>query len=341
MKQRSPAKRTTLAAIAEEAGVSLATVSKVLNGRADVAPATRARVEQLLGERKYKAQQRGAPTVQLIVHSLDNLWAVEIIRGVESYFTANARPLAVSTMAHHGPAKPPTFTGLLSRQQTAGVILVTSAVTSRQWRQLRESDIPVVVIDPADTPPPDVTSVGATNWSGGISATEHLLELGHRRIAAISGPEVYLCSRARVDGYRHALERSGAGFDPALVRWGNFRYDGGLACALELLRTPDPPTAIFAGSDQQALGVYEAVRHLGLSLPTDVSVVGFDDVQIAQWIAPPLTTVRQPLAEMGRLAAEMLGRMMDGQPGISQRVELATELVVRASTAAPPRRARR
>ena len=166
-------------------------------------------------------------------------------------------------------------------------------------------------------------------------ATEHLLSLGHRRIAAIGGPESYLCSLARIDGYRSALERAGLKHDPALVRHGDFHYEGGFLRADSLLDLADPPSAIFAGSDQQALGVYEAARQRDLRVPQDLSVVGFDDLPMSRWSAPPLTTVRQPLAEMGRVAAEMLGTLVEGLTLSSPRMELATELVVRGSTAPP------
>jgi DNA-binding LacI/PurR family transcriptional regulator len=202
-----------------------------------------------------------------------------------------------------------------------------------ELRQVREESIPLVVVDPANMPDPDVPSVGATNWAGGIAATDHLLSLGHTRIGAISGPPDYLCSRARVDGYRSALERAGARFDENLVRHGDFMHEGGFLCGSELLALDEPPTAIFAGSDQQALGVYEAARQRGLRIPQDLSVVGFDDLPAARWVSPPLTTIRQPLADMGRVAAEMLGDLIEGVPLRSQRVELSTELIVRESTA--------
>jgi DNA-binding LacI/PurR family transcriptional regulator len=207
----------------------------------------------------------------------------------------------------------------------------------------RDAGIPCVVIDPVDLPDPDVPSVGATNWGGGLAATRHLLELGHRRIAVIGGPASLLCSRARIDGYRAALESAGLPYDPELVRDGTFHHAGGYEAGGALLALPEPPTAIFAGSDEQAFGVVEAARVAGLAVPRDLSVVGFDDLPISRWAAPPLTTVRQPLAEMGRVAAQMLQALIDGRPLETGHVELATSLVVRASTAAPgppPRRPR-
>lgn len=327
--------RPTLDVIAERAGVSKATVSRVINGRAEVAAATRARVQQMLAEHDYVPPHRTTAAVDLIFSDLDSEWAIEILRGVEKYLSDSGRPVAVSSVPRGGPAKPARWTGTIARHHPAGVLLVMSQVSPGQWRDLRARHIPLVIIDPADVPAPNVPSVGATNWAGGIAATEHLLRLGHRRIGAISGPEKYLCSRARTDGYRHALQEHGIPYDPELVRWGDFRHEGGYGFGYELLSGHDRPTAIFAGSDQQALGVYEAARQLGFSVPRDVSIVGFDDLPFARWLPPPLTTIRQPLAEMGAMAAEMLTRLIDGRALTSQRVELATELIVRESTAPP------
>jgi LacI family transcriptional regulator, galactose operon repressor len=331
-------RRPTLAAIAAEAGVSLPTVSKVVNGRPDVAPDTRARVERLLGELNYQRpglrRGRRAGLIDLVFNGLDSPWAVEILRGVEDWCAEHTMGAAVSAV-RHGSARPASWTSALASHDTDGVILVTSEVTPAQLEQLRADGIPLVVVDPVNLPDPDLPSVGATNWAGGLAATEHLAAQGHRRIAAITGPAEYLCSRARIDGYRSSLERAGIRYDPALVRHGDFQHEGGFLCGSELLGLPQRPTAIFAGSDQQALGVYEAARQRGLRIPQDLSVVGFDDLPAARWVSPPLTTVRQPLAEMGRAAAAMLGELIDGVPLRSQRVELSTELVVRESTAAP------
>jgi LacI family transcriptional regulator len=341
-RQAQPSRRlrATLAEIAAEAGVSLPTVSKVVNGHADVAPATRARIEQLLGEHRYRhpgiRRGRHAGLIDVVFNGLDSPWAVEILRGVEEWCSAHGVAVAVSAVRHGSP-RPASWTSALASHDTDGVLLVTSKLTTRQVRQLHTEDIPLVVIDPVNLPEPDLPGVGATNWAGGIAATEHLIECGHTRIAAISGPENYLSSHARIDGYRSALERAGLKYDPDLVRHGDFQHQGGFSRAGSLLDLAGPPTAIFAGSDQQALGVYEAARQRGLRIPQDLSVVGFDDLPMSQWTSPPLTTVRQPLAEMGRVAAEMLGTLVEGLTLSSPRMELATELVVRASTAPPGR----
>jgi LacI family transcriptional regulator len=332
--------RTTLAVIAAEAGVSLPTVSKVVNGRSDVAADTRARVERLLDEYQYTRagrqrqrarRQRRSGLIDLVFSGLDSPWAVEILRGVEEWGASHETAVAVSAV-RHGNARPASWTSALASHDTDGVIVVISEVTEDQLQQLRSGGIPLVVVDPANPPPPDLASVGATNWAGGLAATEHLLGLGHRWIAAIGGPEDYLCSRARIDGYRSAFERAGIAFDRALVRHGDFQHEGGFQAGRELLDLDPRPTAIFSCNDQQALGVYEAARQRGLRIPQDLSVVGFDDLPVARWVSPPLTTVRQPLAEMGRAAAQMLGELIENRPLPSRRVELSTELITREST---------
>jgi LacI family transcriptional regulator len=333
-----PSSRPTLALIASEAGVSQATVSKVLNGRTDVAPATRERVAGLLKNHNYLApggrRARRSGLVDLVIGGLDSPWAVEILRGVEAECAERGAGTVVS-LVRDDDARPPSWTSLTTMHDSDGVILVTSRMTTQQRRQLERAGVALVVIDPVDLPDSDLASVGATNWAGGLAATEHLISLGHRRIAVIGGPREMLCSQARIDGYRAALERAGIEVDRRLIRYGDFMHEGGFRASSDLLGLADRPTAIFAGSDQQAMGAYEAARQAGLRVPDDLSVVGFDDLPLCQWLSPPLTTVRQPLEEMGRLAARTLFQQLDGEPLVSPRVELATDLRIRLSTAPP------
>jgi LacI family transcriptional regulator len=181
-----------------------------------------------------------------------------------------------------------------------------------------------------------VTSVGSTNFAGGLLATQHLLDLGHRQIAYLGGPAAAACNQARMHGYRGAMEAEGAPVPDEYVRTGRFSYEHGIAGGAALLDLPQPPTAVFAGSDETALGVIEAARARGLRIPEDLSVVGFDDTPVARLAAPPLTTVRQPLREMGAVAVRTALRLAAGERAYSHHVELATELVVRQSTARPP-----
>ncbi|WP_199429508.1 LacI family DNA-binding transcriptional regulator [Qaidamihabitans albus] len=330
----------TISAIAAEAGVSAPTVSRVLNGRGDVAPATRERIEQLLRTHGY--QRRGARQgeriglLDLVFNDLDSPWAVEIIRGVEDAAHASGTGTVVSAIHRRASSTRQWLANIRSRASD-GAILVTTDLDSPLHAELRELHVPAVVIDPAGVPGLDVPTIGATNWAGGLSATEHLIGLGHRRIGFVAGRPELWCSRARLDGYRAGLETAGLAVEAELIAPGEFDYESGFRAAERLLVLDEPPTAVFAASDQMALGVHEALRRRGLRAPEEVSVVGFDDLPEARWSSPPLTTVRQPMAEMGRLAVRTVQRLVRGEAIESPRVELATELVVRDSTGPPAR----
>lgn len=328
--------KVTITAIAQEAGVSVPTVSRVVNGRSDVSPSTRARVEDLLRLHGYRRRQSApgdrAALVDLVFNDLDSPWAVEIIRGVEDIAHRDGVGTVVSAI--HGRAgSARQWLKNLRARASDGVILVTSVLEPVVHEELRRLNVPIVVVDPAGSPALEAPTIGATNWAGGMAATEHLLSLGHRRIGLIAGPPRLLCSRARLDGHRAALEAVGVPFDPSLVAQGDFYHESGFHGCDQLMDTDSPPTAIFASSDQMALGAIEALRRRGLRVPEDVSIVGFDDLPEVRWSAPPLTTVRQPLADMGKLAARTVLRQARGEEIESPRVELATQLVVRSSTA--------
>ncbi|WP_258534945.1 LacI family DNA-binding transcriptional regulator [Streptomyces sp. PT12] len=341
---RPPAeRRVTIAEIAAEAGVSEATVSKVLNGRDEVAPATRTRVRELLERRGYRrrgprrADRRGASgrsrLIDLVISELDSPWSTELLRGTEREARRHGAELVV-TVADGGPADGAWLERVAGRGSD-GVLLVLSPPPSAAARRLAALGTPFVLVDPVGGFDPAVPTVGATNWAGGLAATEHLIGLGHRRVGIVTGPPELVCGQQRLDGYRAALARAGIAFDPALVRHGDFRPEGGARGAAALLDLAEPPTAVFAGSDLQASGVYAEAHRRGLRLPDELSVVGFDDVALCGWVSPRLTTVRQPLAEMARVAVRtVLAPRGDGPDG-TPRIELATSLVVRESTAPP------
>lgn len=338
MAQESVKNKVTITEIARQAGVSVPTVSRVVNGRSDVSPGTRARIEELLRfhgyQRKTVAPRARAALIDLVFNDLDSPWAVEIIRGVEE--VAHSSGVGTVVSAIHGASRPARqwMTNLRARASD-GVILVTSVLEPHLHEELRRLGVPLVVVDPAGSPSLDAPTVGATNWAGGMAATEHLIGLGHRRVGFIAGPQRLLCSRARLDGYRAALEGAAIEVDDALIVPGDFYHASGFDGCNALLDLEEPPTAVFASSDQMALGAIEALRRRGLRVPEDMSVVGFDDLPEVRWSAPPLTTVRQPLADMGKLATRTVLRLAAGEEPASPRVELATELIVRASTASP------
>jgi LacI family transcriptional regulator len=335
----------TLARVAASAGVSVATVSKVVNGRADVGAATRALVESVLEEHAYVGRRhhstRGAatPDVEVIFAGELNAYSIELLQGLLDTAAELGVALGMSVRAR-GPRRSSVdrFSAWARDLASAGrraVIAVTDDLTDADERALARARLPLVVIDPLDQPHADLTSVGSTNFAGGLAATEHLLSLGHRRVAYLGGPATAACNQARRQGYRAAMETAGVPVPDGYVRTGRYRFSDGLDGGAILLDLPRPPTAVFAGSDETAAGVIEAARAHGLRIPEDLSIVGFDDTQVARYASPPLTTVRQPLREMGGVALRTALRLAAGEKIESHHVELATELVVRRSTAPP------
>lgn len=324
----------TLSAIAAEAGVSVSAVSKVLNGGTDVAAGTRARIAGLLRAHGYQvASQTGFAVVDLLIGYLTSPWAEELIRGAVEAAAAADVSVIVTTVA--SPADFARWADRASRRGTGGVLSVLQLPGRAELGRL--AGVPLVVIDPPEEPGAAVRSVGTTNWQGGMQAARHLIGLGHQRIAVI-GQEAVWSGRARLAGYRAAMAEAGLEVDERLVRRDELSAAGGRAQARQLLALSPAPTAIVAGNDAQAFGVLQALAGHGLAAPGDVSVVGFDDVPVAAWSAPALTTVRQPLAAMAAAAFRMLDGGLPGAEPEPRHLELATSLVVRESTA-PPRRA--
>jgi LacI family transcriptional regulator len=333
--------RATIAGIADELGVSVPTISKVLNGRPDVAPATRVRVEEALNRHSYRRRVSrqavpGAGLLEVAFHEAHSPWSLEIIHGIQSVCGPARIGLLLSDLSGSHRPKQAWIDDVMARKPV-GVLFVLSGPDDVQQQQLRSRSVPFVVVDTQGEPQPGVPTVGSNNWGGALSATRHLIGLGHRRLAVISGPSDVLCSRARVGGFRTAHEEAGLRADPTLVRWGDFEAASGYRHALDLLSQEDPPTGIFAGSDMQALGVIRAARQLGLRVPEDLSVVGYDNLPLTEWTNPPLTTVTQPLREMGALGAQILMALARGEQAGTQSLQLGTQLVERGSTAPPSR----
>lgn len=339
-----PPARSNLSAVAAHAGVSIATASKVVNGRPDVAAATRERVERAIAELRYQTPSRrrsaGQRTVELMVDVLNSAYAMEVLRGA----TLAAEELEVDVVvgrfrretADGTPESSTAWTQRLAAAGRLGAIVLTAGLGPEVFSNLVHARLPVVVIDPLDVTHPDVVSVGATNWLGGRTAADHLLALGHTRLAVVGGPAQSMSAVARLDGFRSACARAGVQLPSGRVRQVGFNLEEAEDVAHAWLSGPDRPTGILASSDVQAMGVLQAAHRCGLSVPQDLSVVSYDDTPVARWASPPLTAVRQPLQEIGRRALITVLRMHDGVPLDSNHIEIATSLVVRDSTTAPP-----
>jgi LacI family transcriptional regulator, xylobiose transport system transcriptional regulator len=332
------AARATLAEVAARAGVSISTVSKVLNGRTGVSEDTRARIEALLTDHQYNRRNPGpnhAPLIEVLCFEIDSSWAAEALAAIER--VARRHGVGVVVSGTNDRQKPDLgwMEGVLNRRPV-GVVLVASSLLPDQIAQLRSRNIAFVMLGPAGHVPVDVPTIGSADWSGAYAGTRHLIELGHTRIGIITGPEDMMAATARLSGFRAALEAAGLTLRPEYLRRGEFHHSDGITQGRALLSLPEPPTAIFASSDVHALGVYEAARALGFAIPAQLSVVGFDDVKVARWAGPSLTTVRVPIVDMAEQAVELVLAAREGGAPAVTRVDMATTLVVRDSTGPAP-----
>jgi LacI family transcriptional regulator len=328
--------RVTMQQVAVEAGVSISTVSKVINGRYGVAAGTSERVLQVIEELGYESslvarslRSHRTNVIGILVAEFEP-FSTEILKGTSQAITGTGYEL----LAYSGGGRAGEEAGWerrylsrLSGTLIDGAILVTPTIVETG------GSVPVVAIDP-HAGPAHMPTVDADNLHGAVLATEHLLELGHRRIGFLGGREDLESSRLREEGYRTALRAAGLEVDPALVRVGGYRRQSALVPARELLTLPDRPTAIFAANDLSAIGTMDVARELGLTVPDDLSVVGFDNVPESALTHPPLTTVDQPIQQMGSEAVDLLVHLMNGTEGQSTHVRLPTALVRRGSTRA-------
>jgi LacI family transcriptional regulator len=335
-------KRMTIREIADLAGVSIATVSRVLNGRADVADETRDAVRRVIQEHGYTANRhaRGLSAgrtglVGVLVPLVYPVYFSAILAGAaEALYEQEMRVVLSPTQHEH--AREVSLLDRLMHGATDGALIVLPEESSEELERALAAGYPFVVVDPLMPLDERIASVSAAHMSGADQAMHHLLSLGHRRIGAITGPPGWVATEERRRGYRAALASAGIPLDPALEVEADFEISEGEEAAASLLDLRNPPTAIFAFNDNIAIGTMRAARERGLRIPDDLSIVGFDDVEHATIVTPKLTTVRQPLAEMGRTAVSLLMRLVERQRIETLRIELATRLVVRESTA-PPR----
>jgi LacI family transcriptional regulator len=332
--------RVTIFDVAKEADVSFATVSRVVNGKGNVSAETRERVVQAMARTGYvvNRQARGLAggryqVVGLVVPDLDTSYIGEIVRGIDEALAAVSYDLMLYT-THRRKTREAAFATSLTRGMTDGLLLVLPTNPGAYLDSIRRRGFPFVLIDHGGVEESG-PSVGATNHRGAYEATSYFAQLGHRRIAFITGNLELGCAVERLAGYRAALSDLGLPDDPDLVREGDFHEPLGYERARELMALPEPPTAIFAANDVSAFGALDAIRDAGKRVPDDVSVIGFDDIPDAAATRPPLTTIRQPLRAMGRLATRMLLEFIENPNRAVERVDLPTELVVRATCRSP------
>ncbi|TKK77761.1 LacI family transcriptional regulator [Kribbella jiaozuonensis] len=335
-----PRARATMRDVAAAAGVSLATVSRVVNQVGGIAPETRRLVEQAIEELGLPAPvpRGGTPkpvegAVYVRCPYLLTDYFGLIVSSIAETLDRHGRQVILNAgeAAQHDPVLP----HLASRRGVGGAVLILPPEPSEDLVRLSSRRFPFVVVDPRTALPRDIPSVSAAHHSGARQLTAHLTALGHTRIGVIAGPREWLAADARLSGHAAALADAGILPDASLVRHDQPTTVHGYRAALSLLELDPRPTALVAFNDKAAIGALQAATESGLSVPGDLSVAGFDDLDLSRATTPQLTTVRQPLQEMGRMAVSLLTRLLDRHEVEALHVELATELIVRGSTGSP------
>jgi LacI family transcriptional regulator len=324
--------------VARQAGVSITTVSHVINNSRAVSNGARQRVETAMLELGYKPntlarslRRQQTHTIGMIVPDSANPFFAEIARGIEdASFKQNYNVVLCNTEGDL--EKQISYTNVLIQNQVAGIVFVAAGVSTELVEDLQRRQVPLVVVD-REVPDVAVDTVLTDHYQGGRLATQHLVDLGHRRIACIPAGSELSPSSDRVTGYQDVLRENGLAVDEALIVRGDFQYKSGFEAAQQLLALAEPPTAVFASNDLMAVGCISAATQQGLRVPEDLSVVGFDDVRLASFTNPPLTTIAQPKREIGTLAVEMLLTRINDLSAPIRYERLDTELQVRRSTA--------
>jgi LacI family transcriptional regulator len=333
------ADRVTVSQVAEEAGVSAMTVSNVLNGKPGASEETRRRVLEVAERLGYQPNVsaralKGGRSGLIGVMTLDltTQYGLEIVRGIADELAGVERELLINA-TYQDAVREQERIEFLGRGLVDGVLMVAPVLEDQTVELLRRKNLPCVVIDPRrlDVPLPRVT---VDNYHGMRRGTQHLLDLGHTRIAYIRGEADLESTSIRFQGYCDAMRLAGVDVDERLIASCDFTYAHGFRAAAGLIGDHHP-TALVAGADLIALGAVDAARAHGLDVPSEFSVVGFDDLPQAAQSFPGLTTVRQPLHDMGQVAARVLLSLIDGQAPLMERMQLPTELIVRRTTAAP------
>ncbi len=324
--------------VAKQAGVSVTTVSHVVNETRPVSDELRRRVITAMTELGYQPnalarslRRKQTHTLGMIVPDSANPFFAEVARGIEDTSFEQGYSVILCNSDGH-LAEELLYTNVLVEKQVDGIIFVAAGASTEHIHNLQARDVPLVIVD-RDVPGVAVDSVLTDNAGGGLVATEHLIGLGHRRIGCISGPSDLTPSADRILGYRNALTKNNLPIDEQLIVKGDFQYESGHQAAHYLFGLEEPPTAIFACNDLMAVGAISAAVERGRQVPSELSIVGFDDVRLASFTNPPLTTIVQPKYEIGVLAATILLERLQNRNRSPRRQLLETKLLVRQTTA--------
>lgn len=325
----------TIQDVASAAGVSVSTVSRVLNDKDDIAPETYERVKTIIKEMGYTSSLAARSmrslrmnVIGLVMPDAGEPFPIEVMKGVNSAIAALDYDLIIYTCGdvrkHYAADRERKFVSLLTNSLTDGVIVITPAAAHFN------TNAPVVAVDP-HYEGNEYPAVISTNKAGAMEAVDYLIQLGHRRIGYINGRVDLKSAERRLRGYQESLMKAGIPLDPDLIVQGDFMADIAYKGARQLLGLPNPPTAIFCANDQSAIGAYKAAHEAGLSIPDDLSIVGFDNIPDAAQVRPGLTTVDQCIQDMGKIAIQMLVKLIEGEELENKTIKTSTRLVIRES----------
>lgn len=334
---RNKRRTITIQDVAKTAGFSVSTVSRVLNGKVDVASETQERIRSVIDELGYTTnlaarsmRSRKNNLVGLVMPDIAYPFAFEVMKGVNRAIAESEFDLVVYTtgdVRKSGRAShEEKYVSILTNSITDGVIIVAPVAGAFP------TDAPIVSIDPVMSNP-NYPSVHATNYQGATDAMDYLLSMGHRRIGFITGRAELESANRRLRGYRDSLKKAGIPVENELITSGDYITETGAKCARELLALNNPPTAIFASNDQMAIGVYQVAQEMGIHIPDELSVIGFDNITESKYMG--LTTIDQFISKMGYIATQMLIRLINDQPLDEPIYKMKTELVIRNSCQPP------
>jgi DNA-binding LacI/PurR family transcriptional regulator len=329
--------KVTIYDVAKEAGVSISTVSKVINNTGRISEKTRKKVLEVMETLRYQPSVvasaltgKRTRTIGLIIPDVANPFFSEIARKIED----RGRELGFNVLMCNTDNNPDTeemYLSLLKQKSVDGIIIGTTTTNYTVLNELLCEHFPVALVA-QDVPELAIDVVRVDDFLGGYQATSHLVSLGHKRIAIMLGNLSRTSDKYRFQAYRQVLEENGLKYDEKLVICTDYSMEDSKRAALELLKSSERPTAIFACFDSLAVGVYQAAKEVGLRIPEDLSVVGFDNTILATIVDPPLTTVAQPIDEIGHQVVDLLVREIEGEKSTKQRVILPPKLIIRNST---------
>ncbi|MEM1505615.1 LacI family DNA-binding transcriptional regulator [Domibacillus sp. 8LH] len=328
--------KSTIYDVAEKAGVSISTVSKVLNNKGHLAEKTRKKVKATMLELNYQPSvvasvRKRIQTIGLLIPDIANPFMAEIARVIENHVKRYGYSLMICS-TDNDLKNEVEYVSILKQKYTDGIIVATGLKREEAVKELIKTDIPIALLS-RDVPSLAVNTVLVDDYLGGYEATNHLISLGHQKIAMITEDTTFSTLQARVNGYKKALEEAGLSYDENLVLTNNTSLEEGKKSMLSLLKKASPPTAVFASTESLAIGAVQGAHELNLNVPDEVSIIGFDDTVLSTICEPPLTTVAQPIEEMGEKAVELLIEEIEKNKASKQRVMLSPKLIVRKSTA--------